>query len=188
MKKLLILLICGFTFTQTSIQTKEFVIYTNNPEEEFYNDFETWGATGVYDIKDYIELVSGAYKVELILVVNPTQPFGGGIGENLQINNGDYLEPFCDVISESNREYNLDTYGNNDTRQTIYYNPDDEFSNCTCIRFYAGELPPENTKLTFHITGLFEGNQGFGVQGDMNGDETLDIIDVVVLVSAILGE
>ena len=66
MKKLLMILICGFAFTQ-SIQTKQVAVDITYPDPyDFYAFFEP-----VINISDYVELSEGYYyKVELIYIEN----------------------------------------------------------------------------------------------------------------------
>ena len=40
---------------------------------------------------------------------------------------------------------------------------------------------------TFWVTGMFE-DEGFGLQGDMNDDEIINVVDIVALVNIIIGE
>ena len=42
-------------------------------------------------------------------------------------------------------------------------------------------------EFTFWVTGMFE-DEGVGLQGDMNDDEIINVIDVVALVNIIVGE
>ena len=39
--------------------------------------------------------------------------------------------------------------------------------------------------MTMHITGMFE-DEGVGIEGDLNDDESVDVIDVVTLVNIII--
>ena len=72
MKRILILLICGFTFTQ-SIQTKQIEVTINHIDEYtlFVNTSNNDYKYGI-NIMDYINEVSGNYNVEISNVITPS--------------------------------------------------------------------------------------------------------------------
>ena len=173
MKKLLILLICGFAFTQ-SIQTK--------PVEVTITD---WSDINLYELIENpiegnytFELIDGVYNgvvagwwsyVPLHFVESY---FFEDMGNQLDYSGSIYFDSFSPgTFFICNRKAII-----NQTNHSIeFVNPYDWF-----------QITEEIT-LKFWVTGLFE-NEDVGAQGDLNNDDIIDVIDIVALVNLILGE
>jgi hypothetical protein len=172
MKKLLILLVCGFAFTQ-SIQTKQVVIPISSDEN-------------IYDFSDYIELESGYYSYRIINVE--------GLVGMFHITDYFRFEPNNCPIYVENFFGGLNINAPYDYVIPSFY-LDSEIEECSSTFQYfwnnvdedVDEDPVFSGNFVFHITGMFE-DEGIGLQGDMNDDEIINVIDVVALVSVIVGE
>ena len=168
MKKLLCVLMFGLMLGQDAITTKEITI----PIDE---------NTEMIDVRDYIDLVSGFYTVKLI-----------------------YLNVINDECANMEEDFGVQfipEYGAEDI--SIYYCgfPDD----CPELGFYNGisEMSVNyengilnsnswtdydcayNLELILRVSGRFD-DTDVGLNGDMNDDGTLDVLDVVSLVQEIL--
>ena len=172
MKKLLMILICGFAFSQ-SIQTKQV--------EVTITDFSD---INLYDLID--TAVGGNYSVQFA---------------EFQLNdctNQDFENDYIEIIG------NEQLFDMNATR--LYFVEDDYIgaipifdngnlyinSNYGSLTFFSNWNPlifPENASITlkFWVTGMFE-DEGIGLQGDMNGDEMLNVVDIVSLVNIIIND
>ena len=165
MKKLLMILICGFAFTQ-SIQTKQIEVPVTQDTESI-------------DISDYLDLIEGYYNVELIYI------------EELSTTLDDSMSriKFVSEISNTGKmELEIFNYGPDvptnyyyayqpcmiDIENSILNNSSDDD-----LYFFSGTM-------ILRITGLFEDELMPDV-GDMNLDGNINVVDVVVLVNSILG-
>ena len=162
MKKLLIILICGFAFTQ-SIQTKQvevtitdiYTLPTNDSNKPYIN------------INDYLDLGENNYLVKFAeFEFDPTHL------------------PYIFLANCDGSGYGLSV-------TDFGYTSEDGRVNNQCpniiIDSHTFDVGHTSFTLIFFITGMFE-DEGIGLQGDMNGDEMLNVVDVVSLVSAILGD
>ena len=173
MKKILILLI-GFAFTQ-SIQTKQVEVTITDwslledgqiLEGQMYKEL---------DLSNYLDL-DGNYIVKIddweILEEHwgPTLHISKCNTENVIFvqhiyhNNGIPLLSEADMVTGGNIRMRSDCHKLN-------------------IRMY----PEHSSKFTFWVTGMFE-DEGVGLQGDMNDDEIINVVDIVALVNIIIGE
>jgi len=184
MKKILILLI-GFSFTQ-SIQTKQVEVTINH-----INDYTLFGQSNDYyygiNIMDYIDEISGNYTVMLSNVTSGpiNNSFGfrgcnqeGVTGYNQYNNSGSSYAPGL-PITPGNIENNLMSYISAD---------------CPYIMIAEDKTGPDglidgtqSMTIIFWVKGLFE-DEGVGLQGDMNDDEIINVVDIVALVNIIMGE
>ena len=190
MKKILILLI-GFAFTQ-SIQTKEFEVIFDTSSESF-NLFDSINAIeGSYMIQlmavdwlgqfdDFCDewTINTPFSLPLLLYSN--HYYGTGSQEIY-----DTISGFVDFIPSGNMQLSCygipvedyNTFLISETKPNIYI-------------AYLNELAdyPEitNFKIKFWATGMFE-DGGVGLQGDMNDDDIINVVDIVALVNIIIGE
>ena len=172
MKKILILLI-GFAFTQ-SIQTKQV--------EVTITDMENFNLYGL------IENPTGeTYSVEL-----SEAEYDGIIPDNsefyaLALNNIPTLgaDEFSLIqlyfISESQsisivNDSPLILSESNPSIEVIHFNLSNAFN-----------LDDNPMTLKFWVTGMFE-DAGVGLQGDMNDDDIINVVDIVALVNIVIGE
>ena len=179
MKKILMILICGFAFTQ-SIQTKQVEVPFNQHTESI-------------DISEYIDLGEGYYNVEIIYIENFNfeilngNVFGGSTFEyRSPLEYGGHLrtEIYENNIEDENgnqvlvytvyNAYHSAIVTQNNSVFTKYLNAWDDTE-----WFYSGTL-------IMNITGLFEDELMPDV-GDMNLDGNINVVDVVLLVDSILG-
>ena len=156
MKKLLIILICGFAFTQ-SIQTRQF-------EVEFNQD------TQQIDISDFIDLYEGYYNVEVIYIENLTYTLDDWMGaikftSNIENSGKVSLEIYEDAVYYA-------------YQSPVISNIDSILNNESTLNSYSGNL-------IINITGLFEDELMPDV-GDMNYDGNINVVDVVSLIDIIL--
>ena len=169
MKKLLILLVCGFAFTQ-SIQTKQVEVtitdWNNLPEIVLSGDI--WKQI---DISEYLNL-DGFYIVKTLnFEVLDESPY-----EEILVHScNTYDSMGSQSMSYGNQEYFYETFYNKKIS-----------SDCPFVNIYSYYDNP-SIVLTFWVTGMFE-DEGVGLQGDMNDDDIINIIDVVSLVNIIVGE
>ena len=192
MKKILILLI-GFAFTQ-SIQTKEFEVTFDTSSESF-------------NLFDSINAIEGSYMIQLMAVdwlgqfddfcdewIN-TPFFSLPLFLYSNHNYGTGSQEVYDIISGM-AEGNPNIFSN---IQLSCYGIEVEDYNTFLISetkpniyiTYSNELAdyPEitNFKIKFWATGMFE-DGGVGLQGDMNDDDIINVVDIVALVNIIIGE
>ena len=161
MKKLLCVLMFGFLFSQDAISTKEITI----PIDE---------NTEMIDIGDYIELSSGFYTVQLVYVYL--------IDTNCDNCEGLTLISAYDSNSNSgiwvyfSLDNGIDGY---DGLTTISYENPNLINDSSCW------LPDCLYDLEFvvRVSGRFDDTS---LNGDMNEDGELDVLDVVSLVQEIL--
>ena len=176
MKKILILLI-GLAFAQASlsIQTKEFTIPVSSEQT-------------IYDVTDYITLVSGKYALKLLEATNIQISCSGCY------NNYVLTPKSCSGLDENSWLMNLSNNG-------IFISDE---SQCTELELTIGEPiegddVPFTADVTYRIVGSFEDehqNQiddiydllGGITSGDMNLDGTINVVDIVALVNIIIGE
>ena len=170
MRKILCMLMFGMVFGQDAITTREITISIDENTE-------------MIDIGNHIDLVSGYYYVEVIhsnqnsdlicqecgsvnISFTTNLPYWGvdnliswetmGCG-SYEFNN--YWRYTFSTISYDNSIFILDQYSN--------------YDNCSF-----------DMDVILHISGKF--NEDIGLQGDMNNDDSLDVLDVVVMVEIIL--
>ena len=178
MKKLLILLVCGFAFTQ-SIQTKQVEI-TITDWESLSDGFNLQNyPTKLVDLSNYIVMIDGYEYMSSFIKMDIVGGFD--IWDNIKMQGTcEYQDLYTE--SEWNNQYGGIVYSRNPMR----FN-----SNCPNINILAESsnvvVNDRDITLTFHITGMFE-DEGVGLQGDMNDDDIINIIDVVSLVDIIVGE
>ena len=173
MKKILIILICGFAFTQ-SIQTKQVEVtitdwsLLGNGQEvngEMYKEL---------DLSNYLNL-DGNYIVRI---------------DDWEI---------LDESFNSFNELKISRCNNNDGMGTefIYYNGGIlSFSDMSggsirmrsdCHKLNINIAEEVSSNITFWVTGMFE-DEGVGLQGDMNDDEVINVTDIIALVNIIIGD
>ena len=179
MKKLLCVLMFGMVFGQDVITTREYTIPISS-------DMETFNMLGV------IENLNGIYEIQPIYFESNDEPSNGcgislvGEAENLLTeNNGMIIES---VLNDWTGEYNwnLSMWSTNDEiyidnqNYMIYITPTmwgepDAYPFCAVI----------SGSFTIRIKGRFD-DTDTSLNGDMNDDGTLDVLDVVSLVQEIL--
>ena len=160
MKKLLCVLLFGMVFGQDAITTKEITI----PIDE---------NTEMIDIGNYIDLESGLYTVQLIYIneidiecVSNTQC------EDIMIESE--FSSMAIGFDYMNEHLRMET-----GTVTINYDNSILISDNSC-----GECP-FGLELVLRISGRFD-DTDVGLNGDMNDDNDLDVLDVVLLVQEIL--
>ena len=170
MKKLLILLI-GFAFTQ-SIQTKQFEITIE--DWTLLSDSNDISRREL-DFTEYLNL-DGLYVVKT-LKFELLDESSAIYEESISISSCDSL--FDDAAILQYMSYNPSSgyYSYNGIAEQKIS------SDCPILHIGSNnELP---STFTFWVTGMFE-DEGIGLQGDMNNDDVLDVVDVVALVNTIL--
>ena len=172
MKKLLMILICGFAFTQ-SIQTK--------PVEVTITD---WSDINLYELIENpiegnytFELIDGVYDGEVeswwshIPLHFVESYFFDDMGYHLDYSGSIHFDrDFPGTFFICNRKAII-----NQANHSIEF-----------VSPYLHQIT-EEIILKFWVTGLFE-DEGVGAQGDLNNDDIIDVIDIVALVNLILGE
>ncbi len=155
MKKLLCVLMFGMVFGQDAITTKEITI----PIDE---------NTEMIDIGNYVDLVSGFYTVQLIYIheinkecVSNTDCEGINFDSEIGVGGNDFH------YNDGNIRFELGT-------ACISY----ENSNLI-LDHWCGSCDFD-FDVVFRVSGRFE-NTDVGLQGDMNDDDSLDVLDVVFL-------
>jgi hypothetical protein len=180
MKKLLILLICGFAFTQ-SIQTKQVEVTIND-----------WGQINLYELIE--NPIEGKYKTELTnIIINGSIDSDWYPAEIQMIGDEEMINSYNSMTAGAYANFKLLiissilAYPINEV--TFYLDDNNQSLSFDDVNNFEYILLTENSSitLTFWVTGMFE-DEGIGLQGDMNGDEMLNVVDVVSLVSVILGE
>ena len=162
MKKLLCVLMFGMVFGQDAITTKEITI----PIDE---------NTEMIDIGNYVDLVSGFYTVQIIYI-NSINDECASIGFDAITYNSQTEFGYIEIWG-----YN-DSYGGHGQVTISYENSNLIFDDD------GGSLPENcaiNIELVVRVSGRFD-DTDFGLNGDMNGDENLDVLDVVMLVDVII--
>ena len=189
MKKLLILLMCGFAFTQ-SIQTRQ--IEVNVSDLSGINLFENSELIGE---KYFIQPVAfESFNTSLVcdMIVDGTYP--GVDDDNFDIIFYDEYtstvnsHALSDALGNSSLSFNCSNDVSYPIIQSMFITSD--FPNIMIANNHLsfGEIILgylENVTFTFWVTGLFE-DEGVGLQGDINDDENVDIVDVIALVNIIL--
>ena len=162
MKKLLCVLMFGMVFGQDAITTKEITI----PIDE---------NTEMIDVGNYVDLVSGFYTVQIIYI-NSNNDECASIGFDAITYKSQTGFGYINIYSYYG---SYSGYG----QTTISY----EYSNLI-IDDDGGSLPDNcamNIDLVLRVSGRFD-DTDVGLNGDMNDDGTLDVLDVVSLVQEIL--
>ena len=174
MKKLLCVLMFGMVFGQDAITTKEITISED-------------GNIEMIDIGNYVDLVSGFYYVKLIYanLIDTECDFWSFKSYGLS------GAGFFDIMSDDGEAQPF-LYGINGNNVTINY----ENSTLDSDGYYEDEQDdflihssPDNCEinleLILRVSGRFD-DTDVGLNGDMNDDGTLDVLDVVSLVQEIL--
>ena len=184
MKKILMILICGFAFTQ-SIQTKELFINLDESITEI-------------DISNYVTMESNElYIVRPFYITNFTTDCshppseGNENGWEINFRTSSYPLPINQAIEinyecdrdEEEDPWECEYYFENEyavlsLENSILNSYFDDFYNSDCSTFSGG--------LYLRISGVFEDDSMFDT-GDLNQDGNINVVDVVVLVNSILG-
>jgi len=159
MKKLLCVLLFGMVFGQDAITTREYTISIT-------------AETATINIMELIDESEGTYFINVKNVENAEFE-----GENCQIffnsESGWYISLFTGIDDYTGADdwgvdYSGDLVINNDFPTITTHSSNDSFSG----------------NVILHISGKFDDD--VGLNGDMNDDGTLDVLDVVSLVQEIL--
>jgi len=176
MKKLLCVLLFGMVFGQALIETRGYIINLEGLyeyEEITINMMELIGeAEGDFYLGD---------------VVQSDFTFSSSFGIPLGIKSmcGE-IYPCANITSIYNNFPFSPTDGLFTSVDTHHFKftaekPDVEFTCYGCNQFQ----PPDEFHLWIHISGEFS-DTDVGLQGDMNDDDSLDVLDVVMLVDVII--
>ena len=182
MKKLLCVLMLGMVFGQDAISTREYSITIENNLSVNIYDLIGDEANGYYSI-DYI--IYDAVGETIAAEENCAWDTGIWVCNYYCFNYRMHLRTnFSDT--QINLEANYDTYncdikGGNGTPLIISENYPELTINF--VGNYLGELDGFN--IIVSIKGRFP-DTDIGLQGDMNNDEILDILDIVLMVNTIL--
>jgi len=178
MKKLLILLICGFAFTQ-SIQTKQVEVTITD-----------WSDINVYELIE--NPIGEKYQTQLTNIIINGNIESDWYPMNIElIDNEEIADAYASVtamnyecislfITNPNTAYSIN-------HQNFYIDESNQYLSVDAMNGLPDFAENSSITLTFWVTGMFE-DEGIGLQGDMNGDEMLNVVDVVSLVSVILGD
>ena len=184
MKKLLCVLMFGMMFGQDAITTREYEIPFNSNITEI-------------DFSDYTSLAGGIYQVELLSFIVNDVDFdevfeGEGICRYFQAWSGIWLNSYSEgynnyinIMFEASNAGGIDYVGGSGsalisqenyvlTGNFSYQNMSDQ----DCVNSFSGIW-------LIRISGRFD-DTDVGLQGDMNDDGELDVLDVVSLVQEIL--
>ena len=157
MKKLLCVLMFGMVFGQDTITTREYNISIT--------EFEDWD---IINIMELIGAGEGNYFVEIMYIENAVYE-NNGYGYSLQ------------VVSESGMSggysWNVMTTGG-------YYCPFQVSNDFPTITTSSSNGWFSSGNMILHISGRFDSD--VGLQGDMNDDGSLDVLDVVEILDIIL--
>ena len=175
MKKLLMILVCGFAFTQ-SIQTKQVEVTITD-----------WSDINLYELLN--NPIGGNYSVQ-IAEFQLNNCFIGDFGmDRISISGNEQLPSNQDFDSQL-----LFQGDGNIGAIPIYNNSNLHINSNYGILIFTNsggepDIFPENASmmLTFWVTGMFE-DEGVGLQGDMNGDDLLNVVDIVSLVNIIIND
>jgi len=167
--KLLMILICGFAFTQ-SIQTKQIEVPVTQDTESI-------------DISDYLDLIGGYYNVELIYIEEflvPEITYVNSIGSAVRF----------DSEIQNTGSVSVSIYNTGTPFLFHYYYAYEpcmiDIENSILNNSSSDDLEYFSGTMILRITGLFEDELMPDV-GDMNLDGNINVVDVVVLVNQILG-
>ena len=143
------------------------------------------GNTEMIDIGNYVDLVSGLYTVQLIYanLIDTECNFWRFHGEGLSgtgrlatMSDDGSPQPYLFSIEEFFTTISFEN--------SVLNNGGDEYDPP-----YLINADPDNceidVELVLRVSGRF-GDTDVGLQGDMNGDDALDVLDVVVMVEIIL--
>ena len=171
MKKLLCVLLFGMVFGQDAITTREYTIAITQDTESI-NIYDLIGTDA-----------EGMYSVQLIHFGNVNMPNDCGyIFDEYWQDHIDYHFVIFDSITNSSNLH-CGNAGNCDcayTRITLIVN--EEYPNI----YISQEEYMFSVDLIFYVEGRFD-DTDVGLNGDMNDDGELDVLDVVSLVQEILG-
>ena len=195
MKKILMILICGFAFTQ-SIQTKQ-VSVTIEQWDTPINLFTEMGLIGDrYEVSFVdVDIENGStvcddlqtnYYYGLGFPINLIDDYKMSINEEFGMCHINVSIDYdcANQYASDNRGWNIPTSGLFITQmgQNIYLSQYYDAMICGQVDYSI----LGNMTLTFWVTGLFEDELMPDV-GDMNLDGNINVVDVVVLVNSILG-
>ena len=160
MKKLLCVLMFGMVFGQDAITTKEITI----PIDE---------NTEMIDIGNYIDLESGLYTVQLIYINEI----------DIECVSNTNCEGIIIESEFTSQEIAFDYMGGYLLMRvrTITIN----YDNSILISDNWCGGCPFGLELVLRVSGRFD-DTDVGLQGDMNDDDSLDVLDVVMLVDVII--
>jgi len=170
MKKLLCVLMFGMVFGQDAISTKEITI----PIDE---------NTEMIDIGNYVDLESGFYTVKLIFL-NVINDECANMEEEFRI---EFIPEYgAEDISIHYCGFPGDCsdlgFHNGISEMSVNY----ENGILNATTYYQDEVDCAfSLELILRVSGRFD-DTDVGLQGDMNDDDSLDVIDVVMLVDVII--
>ena len=177
MKKLLILLMFAFTFTQ-SIQTKELV-------------FSIDQNTTSIDISSEIEMQENELYILTPFFISDFETDCSVIPEEentweIHFRTDDYpmminQEIDLDYDCQSEYEYGpLECEYYFEARHAVL-----SLDNSILYSDFSEFCPTFSGNIYFRVSGMFE-DEGFGLQGDMDNNNILNVVDVIALVNTIL--
>ena len=185
MKKLLCVLMFGMVLGQDAITTRDYEIPINfNQMNSSWENADNGGGEE-FDLSEYIDFPSGSiYEVERVgYFIDSIETFGSG--------SCSFQYHFSFDMININSNLNIgELYLGNQTSNSGYFTS----NNASFNTFFMGGCDPDaslsiTATLTIRISGKW-GDEGWddngGLQGDMNGDDNLDVLDVVMLVDVIL--
>ena len=172
MKNVLFVCILSTLSFNQSIYTKQLTLNIN--AEDWESDVSQYTYL-ILNINDYLDLLEGSYKVELSSVLYEDAVYGNLYIDSYNSNwidnnpcdNGTLIHDFSNVFSDS---------GN------FKISPD-----CSDIEIAYSNYVPIDMEIKIWITGLFN-DQNSGLQGDMNNDSIINVIDIVEIVNIIISE
>ena len=172
MKKLLILLVCGFAFTQ-SIQTKQVEVTITDWSLLEDSDDEYCGECKEIDFSNYLDL-NGNYIIRV---------------DDWEILDESFNGSTMVIITRCNDNYGLGP------QYIEYYDGSPQFAGMyngfmrmhECHKLNLGLDFELSSTFTFWVTGMFE-DEGVGLQGDMNDDDIINVTDIIALVNIIIDE
>ena len=184
MKKLLCVLMLGMVFGQAELTTRYYELPRIEFQEGDYYDCDGWGDGGNCHELD-IEAITGYdFDFAALKIIHVSDHF---VDDNLWItlksvwNDGgnppNSTSLAIKILTNGSIDYQYNNNGNQVSREMVY-----DKGQLNYIHFgSAGGW----ADLTISITAPFP-DDDTGLQGDMNDDDALDVLDVVVMIEIIL--
>ena len=173
MRNIIILFLLSSTVFASSVQTKELTIQIQPSD---------WSIDGLYhryivDINQYFEMLDGNYSVQLSKINHSGSVYG-----NLNVEA--FNESGPGNVNYCSNDIILSTDFNDYLPNSGYFWLNT--TNCSFIEIFYSDFTTIDLEVTLWITGLFETNSQ--LQGDMNNDDMLNVIDIVEIVNIIIGD
>ena len=108
-------------------------------------------------------------------------------------------QDYLDNSSRSFQEFDEGIFDDINSREITGYNifRDNDFISSTTLTVYEDNDISNSTEYCYYITAMYDTGQSYaseeacvttmGMQGDANGDDSIDLLDVIVIINMIFG-